>query len=272
MSRRSLSIVVAVAVAVAVAAGWYLYPGGDRRQPQKGGWQLVFADEFDGTGVDRTTWTVRDREGRDVDLGCNVDSPRNLFQRNGHLTLRALAESTPCGGAGIRPYSEAYLDTAATRSFTYGRFEVRARAPRGSTGLWPAFWLRPDDGGHGEIDVVELPGGTAWQDRATQAIFRDYTPVKQDHRAALPGGAVPGDGFHTYTTEWDADRLRWFIDGVLVWQRDPGTTPWFDEVFHKPYHLRLNLQVGGWPGTPDASTVFPADFVVDHVRVWQRER
>nr|BFE69080.1 hypothetical protein GCM10020092_023810 [Actinoplanes digitatis] len=158
-------------------------------------------------------------------------------------------------------------------SFTYGRFEIRAKSPNKpetSTGLWPAFWLRPDDGGNGEIDVTELPGGADWYSRSTAAIFWDYSPVKQDTRIAVPGGGYPADGYHTYATEWDAKALKWYIDGKLVWTRDRTTTPWYDKAFNKPYNLRLNFQVGGWLGDPDASTRFPADFVVDYVRVYQR--
>lgn len=51
--------------------------------------------------------------------------------------------------------------------------------------------------------------------------------------------------------------------------------PWLDTTFCEPMNIRLNLQVGG--STPtyyglnvDASTVFPADFVVDYVRVLTR--
>ena len=235
------------------------------------GWRLVWADEFNDTAIDRSRWNVRDGEGRDIDLGCNVASPRNAFEADGVLVIRALRERVRCGSQ-TRLYSEAYLDTIGKASFTYGRFEMRAKSPTvpdGSQGLWPAFWLRPDDGGKGEIDVVELPGGASYHHAATQAIFYDYTPIKQDNRHTLTTGH-PADGFHTYTTEWERDELRWYIDGVPVYQRDRRTTPWFGEAFSRPFNLRLNFQVGGWLGDPDASTRFPADFVVDYIRVWQR--
>jgi beta-glucanase (GH16 family) len=232
-------------------------------------WRLVWGDEFDARAIDRTKWSIRDGEGRDVDLGCNVADPANSYIRYGFLVLRGLRKTVRCGRE-TRQYTQAYLDTAGRFSWTYGRFEIRARAPSHGTGIWPAFWLRPEDGGHGEIDVVELPGGNRWQDKATAAIFYDYSPLKQDTRVALPGGGTPGDGFHTYVTEWTPTSLTWFIDGQQVWRRDRSTTKFFDEVFHKPYNLRLNLQVGGWLGAPDATTAFPAEFVVDHVRVYQR--
>jgi beta-glucanase (GH16 family) len=235
------------------------------------GWKMVFSDEFNGSSIDRSKWNLRN-EGRDIDLGCNTSSPKNQFVGDGNLTIRALRETATCSSQ-TRQYTQGYLDTIGKHSWTYGRFEMRAKSPNApgtSKGLWPAFWLRPDDGGNGEIDVTELPGGDGWYTKSTAAIFYDYSPVKQDTRLALPGGGHPGDGFHTYTTEWDANSLKWYIDGKLVWTRDKSTTPWYDKAFHKPYNIRLNFQVGGWLGNPDAATRFPADFVVDYVRVYQR--
>ena len=240
--------------------------------PPSDGWKMVFNDEFTGGSIDRSKWNVRNGEGRDIDLGCNVSSSKNSFVGGGNLTIRALRETAQCSSQ-TRQYTQAYLDTIGKHSWTYGKFEMRAKSPNKpetSRGLWPAFWLRPDDGGNGEIDVTELPGGKDWYSRSTAAIFYDYSPVKQDTRIAIPGGGYPGDGFHTYTTEWDAGSLRWYIDGKLVWTRDKTTTSWYDKAFHKPYNIRLNFQVGGWLGNPDASTAFPADFVVDYVRVYQR--
>jgi beta-glucanase (GH16 family) len=234
-------------------------------------WTLVWSDEFTGGAIDRAKWNVRDNEGRDIDKGCNVSGAKNSFVGGGNLTLRALQEPATCS-LQTREYTQAYLDTIGKGSWRYGRFEIRAKSPNKaetSAGLWPAFWLRPDDAGNGEIDVTELPGGASWYDKSTAAIFWDYTPVKQDTRIALPGGGYPGDGFHIYTTQWDSNALRWYIDGKLVWMRDRTTTSWYDKAFNKPYNIRLNFQVGGWLGDPDAKTAFPADFVVDYVRVYQ---
>ena len=259
-----------LALALLAAAGVVAVTA-NRETPPRPDWQLVWSDEFDGGTINRADWNLRDDEGRDIDRGCNTDSPANTFVGGGNLTIRALRETSVCGSE-TRQYTQGYLDTIGKRSWTYGRFEIRAKSPNQpgtSTGLWPAFWLRPDGGGNGEIDVTELPGGPDHYRKSTAGIFYDYSPVKQDARLAVPGGGHPGDGFHTYATEWTAESLKWYIDGELLWTRDKSTTPWYDEVFHKPYHLRLNFQVGGWLGDPDPATVFPADFVVDHVRVYR---
>jgi beta-glucanase (GH16 family) len=45
-----------------------------------------------------------------------------------------------------RPFTSARVRTKASRygSWKYGRFEVRARLPRGDF-LWPAIWMLPTD-------------------------------------------------------------------------------------------------------------------------------
>lgn len=235
------------------------------------GWRLVWADEFNGSGLDPARWNARNNTYVDYDLACITNRSQNVAVADGMLILRAQQESYTCGSQS-RQYTAPYLDTNGKASFTYGAFETRAKSPNGpsnSTGLWPAFWMRPNDGGKGEIDVTELPGGTSYYRAATQAIFYDYTPIKQDHRHTFASG-YPGDGFHTYRTEWEPGVLRWYIDGAEVYRRDRGTTPWLDEAFSRPFHLRLNVQVGGWLGNPNAGTTFPAEFQVDYVHVWQR--
>ena len=67
--------------------------------------------------------------------------------------------------------------------------------------------------------------------------------------------------------EWRPDAIIWYVDGVER-NRFEG-----DYVAAEPLYLILNLQVGGndsWSGPADATTVFPAYYDIDYVRVWQR--
>jgi len=241
-------------------------------------WRLVWADEFNGTAVDTKKWTAKPLTSVDYDRACITDRPKNVFVQGGELTIRVHKETFTCGSK-TRNYTTGYLTSQGGKaSFTYGKFEARIKSPNGpanSRGLWPAFWMRPDDGKNGEIDVTELPGGANYYKGTTAAIFRDYKPTKNDFRYTFPSGH-PGDGYHTYTTEWEPGVIRWYVDGKQIWRRDGTTTPWLEETFgadatyKRKFNLRLNFQVGGWLGDPDATTVLPADFRVDYVRVWQR--
>jgi beta-glucanase (GH16 family) len=73
--------------------------------------------------------------------------------------------------------------------------------------------------------------------------------------------------------EWEASEVRFFVDDELYARRTPAAIPagatWaFD---NHPFFVILNLAVGGiLPGSPDDTTTFPEDLVVDYVRVYRR--
>jgi hypothetical protein len=77
--------------------------------------------------------------------------------------------------------------------------------------------------------------------------------------------------------EWEPDEIRWYVDGSRYHRVTSAT--WYSTAapgndrapFDSPFHLLLNLAVGGnWPGSPNGTTVFPASLQVDYVRVSQR--
>ena len=99
-----------------------------------------------------------------------------------------------------RSYTTAHIVT--TGSFTYGAFELRAKAPNNgsaSPGLWPSFWLGAADG-IGAIDVAAFYGSSGYAS-ASQAV---YCATTQQSSYAVAGGAA-GD-FHTYRLEWGVRR------------------------------------------------------------------
>ena len=266
-------------------------PGGpaEASPAPPGDWRIVWSDEFEGTGLDRSRWAVRhfstlgDGNG---ELACLMDRPENVRVAGGMLTITARREEQPltCGDrdrrfpAG-RSYTTGFVETRGKAEFQYGRFEVRARLPvahGSSKGLWPAFWMRPADMTVGEIDVLEGIGSAAHEPdrsrRVVHAIHYDYegTHPMQRRTHVIESGSF-ADGFHTFAVEWGPTSLRWYVDGRPTYVRTPATTPWFDEAFRRPFFLRLNLAVGGsFPGDPDAQTAFPAEYVIDWVRVSRR--
>lgn len=259
-------------------------------QPHRAGWRLSWTDDFDGSNLDRTKWAAENEstfgEGN-LELACLMDRPENLFVADGRLHVRAAREPTPvvCGDNDERfpkgrSYTSAMITTQGKASWREGRFAIRARLPLepgASKGLWPAFWMRPASGpADGEVDAMEAIGTADPQDpEATvvhQTLWYDVqgTHPQQGHLAKLVGG--PAGGFHTYAVEWRAGHVRWYVDGKLTFQRDRSTTPWLDEALAAKFFIRLNMAVGGrFPGDPAPSTRFPADMVVDWVKVytWQ---
>ena len=83
------------------------------------------------------------------------------------------------------------------------------------------------------------------------------------------------DGFHTYAVEWDAKKLRFFIDDVnwyTLYDSDVGGTI----SQNAPMETVLNVAVGGdflggSDQQPDGSSVWPQTMQVDYVRVFERD-
>jgi beta-glucanase (GH16 family) len=172
--------------------------------------------------------------------------------------LEIIARPTPPGltrALGGFRYTSGLITTQPSFTQTYGYFEMRAKLPRGK-GVWPAFWLLPADlSWPPEIDVMESIGDPAFVWTTAHSKVDNKPGVKH---------AVAPDVFHVFAVSWDAKQLVWFVDGREVY-RQP-TPP----DMHKPMYLLANVAVGGdWPGSPDASTTFPARMSIDYIRAYR---
>lgn len=266
------------AIAVVVLASAWLRPV-VAQCAELPGCVLVWADEFDGTEVDPAKWTFQLGDGAEVGLpggwGNNEEQwyrAENATVAGGLLTITAREESF-----GNADYTSARMRSLGKGDWTFGRFEMRAKMPIGQ-GLWPAFWMLPSAsvyGGwaaSGEIDIVEYLGNEP--DRVLGTIHYGGSFPANVFAGAdyfLPADTF-NDDFHIFAIEWEFGEIRWYVDGNLYstrngWYSTGGSYP---APFDEDFHLLLNLAVGGnLPGSPNASTQFPQELVVDYIRVYQ---
>lgn len=246
--------------------------------PPKGSeWSLVFADDFDGRSLDGRKWTTCYwwADGGCTNLGNNEMQwyrPENVTVGNGNLRLTAVHGNVRGHRGRTFPFSSGMVTTGryyAERrqpdrfAFTYGYVEVRARYPVGR-GLWPAIWLLPSTHeSKPEMDIMEVLGDTPDQLR-----LHYHYEAGGKERAVGHDVIVPGlwRDWNVYGLEWAPDALIWYLNDVEVWRFQERRT-----ISREPMYLLINLAVGGdWPGAPDARTSFPAEFLIDYVRIWQR--
>jgi len=234
---------------------------------------LVWSDEFTGAAgspPNPLNWTADSGGGCGPGtLSTNTPALANAqLDGSGHLVITATG---PAAG-----YTTAQIDTDGRFSFTYGRIAARIDVPPGQ-GLCSAFWLLADDGealgwpNGGEMDAMEAIGNLPQVSHGflhgpIANIFND----EQFGQAVTSATPLAGS-YHTYALTWQENSLTWSLDGVPFARATPATLPssakW---VFNgHPFHIVLDLAVGGWPGNPDASTLFPATMFVDWVRVYQ---
>jgi beta-glucanase (GH16 family) len=244
-------------------------------------WVLIWGDEFDGpngTGPDEAKWAVEsggDGWGNN-ELQYYTTRRENVRQEDGNLIIEAIEEKFTGPDGVQRNYTSARINTAGRFSQTYGRFETRSKIPFGS-GIWSAFWLLGNDFSIrgwpkcGEIDVMESLG------LAPSRIFGSVHGPGYFERNALTSSYTLSKGrfsddFHVFAAEWEPQRIRFYVDGLLYATMTPSDLPrgaaW---VFDHPFFLLVNVAVGGnLAGTPDDSTVFPQRMLVDYVRVYSR--
>jgi len=176
--------------------------------------------------------------------------------------------------AGV--YTSARLKSQGLFSFWYGRLEAKMMLPE-SQGMWPAFWLLGDNIATinwpdcGEADVMEHIDGSdpsnEGYDWVQGSIHGDNMGAGiQYHPAGFSAAA-----WHTYGMIWTPGQIQYYVDSpanvyaTYTPSTQTGTWP-FDQG---PQFIILNLAVGGdWPGSPDATTVFPSQMVVDYVRIY----
>jgi beta-glucanase (GH16 family) len=247
-----------------------------------GAWTLVWSDEFNGptgSAIDSTKWSF-DLGGKgwgNNELETYTNRPENVRVQDGSLVINAIKETFTGADNTTRNYTSARLLTKHKFSQTYGRFEARIKIPFGQ-GIWPAYWMLGDNidtvrwPNCGEIDIMENIGR---EPSVVHGTFHGpgYSGGKGIGAAyTLTGGRKFSDDFHTFAVEWEPNVIRFYVDGNLYQTRTPADLPagtsW---VFDHPFFIILNVAVGGgWPGNPDATTVFPQQMRVDYVRVYKR--
>jgi beta-glucanase (GH16 family) len=245
-------------------------------------WNLVWSDEFNGpngSAVDSSKWVTETGGGGwgNDELEYYTTRLENASQLNGNLVIKVMQEKYTGADGVTRNYTSARLKTQGKFSQAYGRFEARIQIPRGQ-GIWPAFWMLGDDiektgwPACGEIDIMENIGKEPGLVHGTihGPGYSGANGIGAPY--ALPGGAPFAENFHIFAVEWEPSAIRFYVDDHLYATRTPADLPkgtkW---VYDHPFFLLLNVAVGGgWPGNPDASTVFPQTMLVDYVRVYER--
>lgn len=240
-------------------------------------YELVWSDEFNYSGKpdpDKWTHEVNGDGGGNDELQYYTNRLENSRVEDSVLVIEAHKKAYEG-----KQYTSARLITYHNNlSWKYGKIEARIKLPKGQ-GLWPAFWMLGDQffegtswPGCGEIDIMEMIGGGEGRDDTAHGTIH-YKNNNGDHaqngQSTQLETGIFNDDFHVFSMEWNDRLIRWFLDGKPYY----GVNITSDELseFHENFFLILNVAIGGdWPGSPNASTQFPQQMLVDYVRVYQK--
>ena len=262
--------------------------------PEDSDWNLVWADEFDGTEFDRTKWNFRlnfwgKRFDAYTDQGVVLDG-------NSHVELHRVE----CDGRYVSPqlqtgsnsFDHMNLATknAWDQNFTwpfnpleeptfvhrYGYYECRCKFQKYPEYMWSAFWLQSPSIGTRfepewcgiESDIMEY-----FKKGVTMGnIMGGYgAQCKEEGRVPFHQPEETEDGWHYYGLDWRPDGYVFYCDGKEVSRCN-------EHVSHVPQFILLTTEVQGYryknhEGTPPY--VIQGDyvddaFIVDFVRVYDR--
>jgi len=251
---------------------------------------LVWSDEFTNTTSSNTApnsavWTYETGAGGwgnneletycaygSTASPCSTSTPNSYVGTDGYLHIVA---QQPSNGV----YTSARMKTQGLFSFNYGRIEVRMKLPEGQ-GLWPAFWLLGANypsvnwPACGEQDVMEHID-TPSPDWIAGSLHGPNMNLSDDYPGTT-GNAFAASDWHVYGMTWSDQQIQYYVDtptnvyatftpasmagqSGAVWPFDSGSGAF----------IILNMAVGGsWPGSPNSSTPFPSEVLVDYVRVY----
>ncbi|MBN2069654.1 MAG: glycoside hydrolase family 16 protein [Opitutales bacterium] len=242
-------------------------------------WKLVWSDEFN-EGALPSTEKWRYQTGghgwgnNELEFYTDRrDENANAFIEEGKLILEARKEAY-----NDLLYTSARLNSR--ESWIYGRFVIRARVPE-MEGTWPAIWMMPDKATYGdwpksgEIDIMEHLGRMKNSIHCTLHT-EAANHMKGNQRTSITEVKTATTEFHDYRVDWTPEGICGFVDDVLFFSAenetlaDPekGHAYW---PYDQPFHLILNLAIGGnWGGEVDPALTNQR-LEIDYVRVYQCE-
>lgn len=266
-----------------------------RRPAARGqAWELTWNDEFDQDGaVDPAKWNIDEWPARvvnDEDQAYTA-RPKNLRVEDGHLVIEAHKEDYQNAS-----YTSGRIHSLGKGDFLYGRFEVRAKVPRGK-GTWSAAWMLPSDPfryatrceqgdtwqgsetcdawpNSGEMDILEHVGYETGHVHGTVHNLAYYW-INWEQRKGRILLDAPDEEFHVYALEWSPERVDVFVDETLYFTYVNERDGWQSWPYDHPFHLILNLAVGGAWGRAGGGIdddAFPQQMLVDYVRVYRQAR
>jgi len=234
---------------------------------------LTFDDEFvQGSTLNTNKWNKVAMGGAD---GYNHEQEAYVpagvqMLPGGGLRLQANKENF-----WTNNYTSGEVTTYGHFAQAYGHFEMKAKLPDGN-GLWPAFWLLPDNGSWPpEIDILEyvyaVNGALPGVNNAASGLFQTLHWGSNNSSQGFEARGDYGNTYHTYAVDWRPGSVVFLIDGVVKnCLIDTPTTG--QRVPNSPMYMIANLAIGAqnsWTGSVTSATPFPANMDIAYIKAYQ---
>jgi len=230
-------------------------------------WEVVFLDDFNTFNTNR--WNVSNEfihTPSDPQIYLNSNT---YLDGNGNLVLRCTHDYYYCSNCSRHDNYYTSGDLNSNQTYQYGYFEMICKLPKGS-GFWPAFWLWNERDvypcWYNEIDIFEMKGANEYITTNNLhwyyncPIDHDFLPTVYKSQSCLDYSL----SYHSYSVEWDPDKIVWFLDGVSI-RRDPNIYG-----INNPLYIIANFSISPFsPDTVNATTPFPSYMYIDAINVYR---
>jgi len=252
-------------------------------------WVCTYADEFEGTALDRRFWKPQDTETSGFTTGtrsryaCAEDSPETVAVTGGYLELSLiqLPEVRRCGRNKTSQFAFGQVMHFQTFSQTYGKYEVRAKVPDVTVpGVQQSFWLWPKKNKYGgwpasgEIDFAEIYSSTPGIDRPYLHYLPGETAAGTNKNVTTARCPIKVGEFNTYGVEWEPRRITVLLNGEVCFINEYSSLArafqGANAPFDHPFYLSLNQAMGAVGNEYDPDLV--PDRVttqIDYVHIWK---
>jgi beta-glucanase (GH16 family) len=237
---------------------------GSSTVPRAISYQLVWADEFNGTSLNTGNWNI-DVGNPGVNSEQEYYQASNVTETGGNLVITAQNQSV-----GGQPFTSGKIETYGKFSTTYGRIEARIALPM-VQGMWPAFWMLGNSINTGtgwpecgEIDIMEQVN----TNNTILGTMHWFDGGNTQYGGNTPTSNTPAD-FHIYAVEWNSQSINWYVDNTLYVTGNISNNINNTGAFQDPFYIILNLAVGGTLSGPTVNTgALPTSMLVDYVHVY----
>jgi beta-glucanase (GH16 family) len=232
-------------------------------------YKLVWEENFNSKKLNLKNWNFELGDGCPEICGWG-NNENQIYTKTNHKLTKGNFIIKAKKIASV--YSSTKITTKGKKEFLYGRIEARAKLPVGK-GIWPAFWMLGSNIAEvkwpkcGEIDILEYVG------KQPNNVFTSlHTQESHGNTVNTKTSTFPEieDGFHVYSIDWTKDKIEFFVDNQLVYIYNPEIKNENNWPFDKPFYIIINLAIGGNFGGPVIdNSIFPQEFIVDYIKVYQ---
>ena len=208
------------------------------------GWALAWSDEFDGTSLDTSKWSIFTGAYHQA-----TNTASALSVANGELTMQVYTS----GGT----HFASWIGTDGHFQSAYGYWEARIRM-NSSPGEWNAFWIQsPTINNTGnnpaangaEIDVVEHRRQDSSNNdlRTNDSINVHWdgygSAAKSVGTNVTIGGSSLQGNWHTYAVGWTPTTYYFYCDDQLVYSTSSGVSQISEFIY-----LSMIVDGASWAG------------------------